>query len=84
MVQSVPSRPAAFLFCVSRKERLIRIICWAYLQGLEANAWMEDRSRGSAAKNLSVRAIQDLPVALPPLQINKEQQNNIRSLVLML
>ncbi len=33
--------------------------------------WMEDRSRGSAAKNLSVRAIQDLPVALPPLQIQQ-------------
>ncbi|TWU41885.1 N-6 DNA methylase [Novipirellula artificiosorum] len=43
----------------------------AYLQGTEANAWMEDRSRGSAAKNLSVRAIKDLPVALPPLQIQQ-------------
>jgi type I restriction enzyme M protein len=43
----------------------------AYLQGTEANAWMEDRSRGSAAKNLAVHAIKDLPVALPPLQIQQ-------------
>jgi type I restriction enzyme M protein len=43
----------------------------AYLQGTEANAWMEDRSRGSAAKNLSVPAIKELPVALPPLQIQQ-------------
>jgi type I restriction enzyme M protein len=43
----------------------------AYLQGSEANAWMEDRSRGSAAKNLSVSAIKDLPLALPPLQIQQ-------------
>lgn len=43
----------------------------AYLQGREAIAWMEDRSRGSAAKNLSVRGITDLPVALPPLQIQQ-------------
>lgn len=43
----------------------------AYLQGTEANAWMEDRSRGSAAKHLSVSAIKDLPVALPPLQIQQ-------------
>jgi type I restriction enzyme M protein len=43
----------------------------AYLQGTEVKAWMEDRSRGSAAKNLSLHAIKDLPVALPPLQIQK-------------
>ena len=43
----------------------------AYLQGTEANAWMEDRSRGAAAKNVPVHAIKDLPIALPPLQIQQ-------------
>ena len=43
----------------------------AYLQSTEANAWMEDRARGAAAKHLSVASIKELPVALPPLQIQQ-------------
>lgn len=43
----------------------------AYLQSNEANVWMEDRARGAAAKHLSVASIKELPVALPPLQIQQ-------------
>ncbi len=41
----------------------------AYLQSNEANAWLEDRARGAAAKHLSVASIGELPIAMPPLQI---------------
>lgn len=43
----------------------------AYLQSAEANAWLGDRARGAAAKHLSVASIKELPVALPPLQIQQ-------------
>ena len=43
----------------------------AYLQSTEANAWLEDRARGAAAKHLSMASINELPVALPPLQIQQ-------------
>ncbi len=43
----------------------------AYLQSTEANAWLEDRARGAAAKHLSVASIGELPIALPPLQIQQ-------------
>lgn len=43
----------------------------AYLQSTEANAWLEDRARGGFAKHLSVASIQELPIALPPLQIQQ-------------
>ncbi|ODA32136.1 N-6 DNA methylase [Planctopirus hydrillae] len=43
----------------------------AYLQSSETNAWLEDRARGAAAKHLSVAAVSELPVALPPLQVQQ-------------
>ena len=43
----------------------------AFLQSTEVKQWMEDRSRGSGAKHLSLRAIKDLPVACPSLQIQR-------------
>ena len=43
----------------------------AYLQSTEANAWLEDRARGAAAKHLSVASIKELPIALPPLQVQQ-------------
>lgn len=43
----------------------------AYLQSTEASAWLEDRARGAAAKHLSVASIKELPIALPPLQMQQ-------------
>lgn len=43
----------------------------AYLQSTEANAWLDDRARGTAARHLSLATIKELPVALPPLQIQQ-------------
>ncbi|HUG67216.1 MAG TPA: restriction endonuclease subunit S [Pirellulaceae bacterium] len=43
----------------------------AYLQSTEATAWLEDRARGAAAKHLSMASIKELPVALPPLQMQQ-------------
>jgi type I restriction enzyme M protein len=43
----------------------------SYLQSTEANAWLEDRARGAAAKHLSVASIGELPIAVPPLQIQQ-------------
>ncbi len=43
----------------------------AYLQSTEVSAWLEDRARGAAAKHLSAESIYELPIALPPLQIQQ-------------
>ena len=43
----------------------------AYLQSTEANAWLEDWARGAAAKHLSIASIKELPVPVPPLQIQQ-------------
>ena len=43
----------------------------AYLQSAEVIAWLEDRSRGSAVKQLPMESILKLPVAIPPLQIQQ-------------
>ncbi|REJ90690.1 MAG: hypothetical protein DWQ35_15940 [Planctomycetota bacterium] len=50
----------------------------AYLQSTEANAWLEDRARGTAAKHLSVASIKELPIALPPLQIQQRTADQHR------
>jgi type I restriction enzyme M protein len=43
----------------------------AYLQSAEANSWLDDHARGSAARHLSASAIKTLPVPIPPLQIQQ-------------
>ena len=41
----------------------------AYLNSGEVRFWLEERARGSAAQHLSVRLFKDLPVPLPPIQM---------------
>lgn len=43
----------------------------AYLQSTECSAWLDDRSRGSAAKHISVNVIKELPVPVPSMRIQQ-------------
>ncbi|MCD0458674.1 N-6 DNA methylase [Roseiconus lacunae] len=50
----------------------------AYLQSAEVNAWLDDHARGSAARHLAMQVIRDLPVPLPPLQIQQRVAEECR------
>lgn len=52
----------------------------AYLQSTEVNTWLEDRARGVAAKHLSLASFSELPIALPPLQIQQRIAEQHRKL----
>ncbi len=70
---------AGGLFVVRVKQEVIDPhYLLAYLESTEATAWLEDRARGAAAKHLSVAAIKELPVALPPLQIQQRTADQHR------
>lgn len=42
-----------------------------YLSSTECKAWLSDRSRGAVIQHLSKKVIEDLPVPLPPLQVQQ-------------
>jgi len=44
---------------------------WAYLGSHEGRAWLDDKARGATIRHLSKRILDDMPVPLPPLQIQQ-------------
>ena len=43
----------------------------AYLNSSECNAWLDERARGSAMKHLSIKSFKELPVPIPPIQVQQ-------------
>ncbi len=43
----------------------------AYLTSKEVKTWLDDHSRGATIRNLSIQTIQEMPVPLPPFQIQQ-------------
>jgi type I restriction enzyme M protein len=43
----------------------------AYLNSSEVRFWLEERARGSAAKHLSASVFREIPIPLPPLQMQR-------------
>lgn len=52
----------------------------AFLQSAEVNTWLDDRARGSAAKHLAMSVIRELPIPIPPLQIQQRVAEECRKL----
>ncbi|MEO5332956.1 MAG: N-6 DNA methylase [Magnetococcus sp. YQC-5] len=50
----------------------------AYLNSNECRAWMNDRARGATIQHLSKNILAELPVPLPPLQIQHRTANQHR------
>jgi len=50
----------------------------AYLQSNEVNAWLDDRARGAALRHLASGIIKQLPVVIPPLQIQRRVAEQCR------
>ncbi len=50
----------------------------AFLQSAEVNAWLDDHARGSAARHLAMSVIRELPIPLPPLQIQQRVAEECR------
>jgi type I restriction enzyme M protein len=42
-----------------------------YLQSAQCTAWLEDRARGSGVRHLSSTVVRELPVPVPPLQLQE-------------
>lgn len=43
----------------------------AFLQSTNCNSWLDERARGAAARHLTMDAIVELPVPLPPLNLQR-------------
>ena len=43
----------------------------AFLQSANCNSWLDERARGAAARHLTMDAIVELPVPLPPLNLQR-------------
>lgn len=43
----------------------------AYINSVESREWLDDRARGATIRHLSKRILNDMPVPLPPLQIQQ-------------
>ena len=43
----------------------------AYLNSSECSDWLDERARGSAMKHLSIKSFKELPVPIPPIQIQQ-------------
>jgi len=52
-------------------ERLDPHFLAAYLDSSECRNWLEDRARGAAIRHLSMQALAEMPVPLPPMQIQQ-------------
>lgn len=48
----------------------------AYLQSEDARIWLDERARGSAARHLSIKTLESLPIPIPAMQI---QERIVRS-----
>jgi type I restriction enzyme M protein len=67
---AVGAVPASGLFVLRVNNELIDPHFLSdYLDSAECRAWLKDRSSGAVINHLSKRIIEDMPVPLPPLQI---------------
>ncbi len=62
---------ASGFFVLRAKEFVDPHFLLAYLNSNECRQWLDNRSRGTAARHLSMKSIKELPVPVPPLQIQK-------------
>jgi len=53
------------------QDRLDPHFLLAYLNSKDVKAWMDDRARGGTIRHLSIRSLEDLPVPIPPFQIQQ-------------
>jgi type I restriction enzyme M protein len=52
-------------------DRLDPHFLWAYLESHECRTWLDDRARGTTVRSLSKRLLDEMPIPLPPLQIQR-------------
>jgi len=60
------------------RDRLDPHFLLAYLDSSECRSWLDDRAVGSAIRRLSRRALEELPVPLPPLQLQQRVAETYR------
>lgn len=53
------------------QDRLDPHFLLAYLTSKDVRAWLDDRARGATIRHLSTRTLEDMPVPLPPLQVQQ-------------
>jgi len=77
-VGAVPAQGLYLLRC--DQSRLDPHFLVAYFASREARNWLQDRARGTKVLHLSRGGIEDLPVPLPPLQIQQRVAARFRDL----
>ncbi len=60
------------------QDRLDPHFLLAYLNSKDVKAWMDDRARGDTIRHLSIRTLEDLPVPIPPFQIQQQVGTTFR------
>jgi len=69
---AVGAIPAAGLFVLRPDpDRLDPHFLLAYLESADSRSWLDEKARGATIRHLSVRALEELPVPLPPFQIQQ-------------
>ncbi|HQO77420.1 MAG TPA: N-6 DNA methylase, partial [Thermodesulfobacteriota bacterium] len=53
------------------QDRLDPHFLLAYLSSRDIKAWLDDRTRGATVRHLSISSLGELPVAVPPLQVQQ-------------
>lgn len=51
----------------------------AYLQSEDARTWLDERARGSAARHLSAKTLESLPIPVPAMQIQERIISSIKN-----
>lgn len=51
----------------------------AYLQSEDARTWLDERARGSAARHLSAKTLESLPIPVPAMQIQERVLKAVRA-----
>lgn len=62
----------------SDQDRLDPHFLAAYLDSGECRAWLDDKARGAAIRHLSKRMLDEMPIPLPPLQIQHRVASQCR------
>jgi type I restriction enzyme M protein len=69
---AVGAIPAAGLFVLRPDpDRLDPHFLLAYLESAECRSWLDEKARGATIRHLSAKALEELPVPLPPFQIQQ-------------